>query len=587
MSAFANAPVSNPDGTTGIDLRVDLSNGIPHQNALNINGLCFNGGAGIGSFDAVKADPANFGPQSPRRFAYRYSLWTHQQVSTSTSSGCGELPGNDFQVALGGWNTGGAADVDGDGLADNDVGTVQQQAGTFIHEMGHTLNLGHGGSDGTNYKPNYLSLMSYFFQVSGIPGTDPDGAAGPLGGVLTLSRGLLAAISETALNETISIGAGAGANSAYFCPNGTTRAAAGTGNIDWNCNSVNTDTGVTNDVNGDRACVDAGANGTLQTSTSGDDVIVGAVINDGPDRTCNTAKTGDDRQLRAVGNAELVSLTDFDDWNNLLFSFQQTGAFEDGAHDSRLEVVEMDYPLYVAEVLADLALEHAASAISVVTGGTVTYTLTVRNLRTDQAREVLVEEQLGAGLSFVACSAPGGVCGGSGAHRTLAWPALAGGERVSGTISASLSCSLPDGAVLSSDAVVSSVQADPNALDNSASVLIVARNPAPVLSAATPSKTTLWPPNHTMTNVTVAYTVTDNCPGTTCSLVVSSSEPQNGTGDGDTGPDWQIVDGHHVKLRAERAGAGPGRTYTIGVICGDSGGAVSSTTALVRVPHAQ
>ena len=50
VNAFANAAtVTNPDGSTGITLRIDVGNSIAHQNALNIPGLCFNGGAGIGT----------------------------------------------------------------------------------------------------------------------------------------------------------------------------------------------------------------------------------------------------------------------------------------------------------------------------------------------------------------------------------------------------------------------------------------------------------------------------------------------------------------------------------------------------------
>lgn len=41
-------------------------------------------------------------------------------------------------------------------------------AGTFMHELGHTLGLGHGGCDADNYKPNYLSIMNYPFQTSGL-----------------------------------------------------------------------------------------------------------------------------------------------------------------------------------------------------------------------------------------------------------------------------------------------------------------------------------------------------------------------------------------------------------------------------------
>jgi hypothetical protein len=54
----------------------------------------------------------------------------------------------------------------------------------------------------------------------------------------------------------------------------------------------------------------------------------------------------------------------------------------------------------------------------------------------------------------------------------------------------------------------------------------------------------------------VNYTVNDNCGMPACVLSVTSNEPINGTGDGDTAPDWEIVDAHHVRLRAERAGTG-------------------------------
>lgn len=41
-------------------------------------------------------------------------------------------------------------------------------AGTFMHELGHTLGLGHGGDDHVNNKPNHLSVMNYYFQTSGL-----------------------------------------------------------------------------------------------------------------------------------------------------------------------------------------------------------------------------------------------------------------------------------------------------------------------------------------------------------------------------------------------------------------------------------
>ena len=69
--------------------------------------------------------------------------------------------------------------------------------------------------------------------------------------------------------------------------------------------------------------------------------------------------------------------------------------------------------------------------------------------------------------------------------------------------------------------------------------------------------------------------------------MVASSEPVNGLDDGDTAPDWQIVDEHHVLLRAERSGTGTGRIYTIRVTCTDSAGNATVRTVNVTVPLSQ
>jgi hypothetical protein len=58
-------------------------------------------------------------------------------------------------------------------------------------------------------------------------------------------------------------------------------------------------------------------------------------------------------------------------------------------------------------------------------------------------------------------------------------------------------------------------------------------------------------------------------------------------GDGDTTPDWIIVDSQHVQLRAERAGTGSGRVYTITVACTDSAGNTTTKTVSVTVPKSQ
>jgi hypothetical protein len=89
--------------------------------------------------------------------------------------------------------------------------------------------------------------------------------------------------------------------------------------------------------------------------------------------------------------------------------------------------------------------------------------------------------------------------------------------------------------------------------------------------------------------VSVFSTATDNCTSDpTCQIVaVSSSEPESGQGNGDRAPDWVITGSMSVDLRAERAGSGAGRVYTISVMCSDEAGNSSSGEVAVLVPHDQ
>jgi hypothetical protein len=117
------------------------------------------------------------------------------------------------------------------------------------------------------------------------------------------------------------------------------------------------------------------------------------------------------------------------------------------------------------------------------------------------------------------------------------------------------------------------------------SSLRVTDTTAPSIAAVTTTPGDLGAPNHKLIDVLVGYTSTDFSGAPSCTLSVSSNEPINGVGDGNTSIDWKVIDPHHVQLRAERAGTGSGRIYTITVRCGDSFGNASSAAGSVTVPR--
>jgi hypothetical protein len=122
-----------------------------------------------------------------------------------------------------------------------------------------------------------------------------------------------------------------------------------------------------------------------------------------------------------------------------------------------------------------------------------------------------------------------------------------------------------------------------------ATIVTVVDTTPPVIASVSTQPKSLWPPNHKMVNVKVSARVTDTCSATTWAIVkVTSNEAVNGNGDGNTSPDWIITGPHTVQLRAERAGLGRGRVYTITVQATDAAGNVSPNAVVkVTVPHDQ
>ncbi len=106
---------------------------------------------------------------------------------------------------------------------------------------------------------------------------------------------------------------------------------------------------------------------------------------------------------------------------------------------------------------------------------------------------------------------------------------------------------------------------------------------SPTLSGLAPDNCKLWPPNHQMVAV-ANISAADNLSGID-SLEVSatSSEPENGTGDGNTSPDI-VIQGGMVQLRAERSTQDGTRVYTIRTVAKDKAGNVNakSSTCIVE-----
>ncbi len=244
VTAFANASYTSPTGSVGINLHVDQGPGsildfstnttwgalsragaLPHVSPLGTGGG--NGQYQWSAFQAIKDRPGGF-TDTGRTPIFHYVIAAHNYGDTTSSGISRGIGASDFIVSLGSFGG----------------GSVTAQAGTLMHELGHNLNLHHGGGDDLNYKLNYLSVMNYLFQLEGL-------IVGGVSGGLDYSRSALAVLDETQLNEPTGLGpAAAGLGTYHFWPGlNFVPVADADGPIDWNCNGLDSDTGVTFDVN--------------------------------------------------------------------------------------------------------------------------------------------------------------------------------------------------------------------------------------------------------------------------------------------------------------------------------------------------
>jgi hypothetical protein len=116
-----------------------------------------------------------------RRVIFSYNLFANSQLTTglSGSSGYAEIRGNDSMITMGGgwgFTTTATATLTAE---QNTLRYINMQASTLMHEFGHNLGLRHGGFENLpNYKPNYVSVMNYMYQLVGLPGVQNDSSVG-------------------------------------------------------------------------------------------------------------------------------------------------------------------------------------------------------------------------------------------------------------------------------------------------------------------------------------------------------------------------------------------------------------------------
>lgn len=287
VRAFANAP--RPADTLNladpgvINLRLQVDDEMPHTDRTALPPCTAPAAVGEIEFDALKktwfgtaAERADATKKAltAKTFVFRYGIFAHNLAGAgNTTSGCAEIGGNDFVVSLGSWPSLAARGHTGY------IGTTDQQAGTFMHELGHTLNLRHGGDENVNCKPNYASVMTYTRQFAS-PITDRP---------LDYSREVLLTLNEAALDEALGVGGFAGGKVAFGPAGGLTkpRVATAGGAIDW---------------------------------------IGGAATSGSSDINRTTTSSG------GCPPSEGQTLTGFNDWQNLKYKFWASVDFADGSH---------------------------------------------------------------------------------------------------------------------------------------------------------------------------------------------------------------------------------------------------------------
>jgi hypothetical protein len=107
---------------------------------------------------------------------------------------------------------------------------------------------------------------------------------------------------------------------------------------------------------------------------------------------------------------------------------------------------------------------------------------------------------------------------------------------------------------------------------------------------AYPSLDTLWPPNHKLVPIDVLGIIDTDPDGGLIAVSIDGvfqDEPVNGRGDGNTRPDATGLGTGTASVRAERAGGGNGRVYTVFFTASNDAGTQCNGSVEVGVPKSR
>lgn len=261
IDAVADCPYAEVDTRRGINLVVIESQEVPAQTRISL--------------------PADFLSIKAQHFAaaldpyVHYNLWADEVVTADNSDDIagqvdpGDADGQDLILANGNYKT-----KQSDGTLVKRTPRVDEKQSTFMHELGHAIGLHHGGAEDAvqaeiNCKPNYLSIMNYWFST-GLRAqvTEPDGSVTNKVS-FDYSHEDLDDLDEHAesLDETKGVDADEQADVFTRWGNPTSGQGPHTelagGPLDWDDDGVPGETGVNADLNVDPddkfACKSAGA----------------------------------------------------------------------------------------------------------------------------------------------------------------------------------------------------------------------------------------------------------------------------------------------------------------------------------------